>query len=1323
MRNTDQYDVFLSHNNCDKSVAEKLALGLKDEGLKVWNTPGGAQWEQEIQEALEKSNSCVVLLGPNGWGEDHLRETRRALSHQKTHPGFRVIPILLPNASKQDMQNEFKKIQWIGFKEGFYNQDTITFLVAAINGDRPISEGRPNLSYLLIRNAQLWELSHRKDQSILYRGKQLREVLEDNDLFLQLANFLQASQKQMVADFLQASQKRKKRHRRWIILSICLLLFVPYLWIGFSYYLSTSRTTSGTTRIVVRLGHPGLKVLSGFDFSGISTGYDIYDLDDPSAVSDERLNGFWFQKHNGYHYWGKQLYSQLKDHLAGLAYWRAGDRSEALGRLESGVVSGDRESIQMLGYIAMQDEEVVGPAVDTLAAALQGDDELHDEALTALGVIRDTHPEVAAAKLAEMANRFSEADESQSVIFSEAVNVLSNTKGSVAQQTLSKLIIILRTTENDQIRLRIARALGNIIPGNPEVFPVILPEIAEVIRENQGEVRQVFLKILVASTDLDQDSLEMALETTTASLEDDDKTTRLAVADAFGKLLVNYPSLSDDYYTPILLSMLADPFSEVRKSVLETLASLPTVNQALSDVAVAAALEDNSSIVRISAIDMLSSPRVLVLACNDLDTRVRQKAIQKLSELSLRQPLEGIAVESVFLNYLNDTSSDVRLEAAIALLLIADHLESDLTPAYEVLVRYLLSDWYDLDYAKQLITHLPDASVDSVLIFTQGLLRHITQEDDFRDQRILDFILLIVRIQPAVVKDVVLMLDDNLLYDLWRLDNLPSEYLSETLDALAERLESSMEIERKRSAAALGWLRTNDEVLAAKATSELEPILSDLSSDVRVQTVVSLGMIGRDYPTAIEPVLEKLLSCLDDEDIIVRQACAEALVDISENDNAPEEMISRLVTALTDSDAEIRLNAADALANFADQVPLKAVDLLSELAATASSPRERLKYASALGLIARDDPEKAIRILTPLVSNSSIHTRISTRISAIIELGDIGKSSESSAEIALKAIEPVLYYSDEAITDFEYITMNVIASIVRHQPSSSALALSILLEYSHSNVWLNDKSSEYLLSDDLWNTLVDVYAVLGADDIDIHWPQISSRNGIARRFGREALLHVIIKNPEIIPDVLERLDRYATDSRRPLVRQSAAIAEEMIQIVLRTEEYLIFPEMTARWLEILGRLPDVGIGMAENYSMQKIRDSQNEGVVYATNTSDMVPLGWTLRIFSQKELTQLRQKNFMWALLARHFFKKFKAISFKPRSLLFPYGKRIRTSVYCSYAIGEIAHCCRTQNISLLPPLTLSWSHNSLDRCPRTSSSSINAPRTHYPTHGLCRPC
>ena len=1234
MRNTDQYDVFLSHNNCDKSAAEVLALMLQDEGLKpwfdVWDTPGGAQWEQAIQEALEKSNSCVVLLGPNGWGRYHLWETQLALSHQKTHPGFRVIPILLPNASKQDMQDEFKEIQWIDFQDGFFNQDAMTSLVAAINGDRHSPKRRLPPSQLLNRNAQLWERSDRKDQSILYRGKQLREVLKYKDLSL------------LVADFLQASQKRKKRHRRWIILSICLLLFVPYLWIGFSYYLSTS----GTRNIVVRHGHPGLKVLPGFDFSAISTGYDIYDLDDPSAVSDERLNGFWFQKHNGYHYWGKQLYSQLIDHLAGLAYWRAGDKSKALGRLESGVVSGDRESIQILGYIAMQDEEVVGPAVDTLATALQGDDELHDEALTALGVIRDTHPEVAAAKLAEMANRFSEADESQSVIFSEAVNVLSNTKGSGAQQTLSKLITILRTTENDQIRLRIARALGNIIPGNPEVFPVILPEIAEVIRENRGEVRQVFLKILAASTDLDQDSLEMALdemalETTTASLEDDDKTTRLAVADAFGKLLVNYPSLSDDYYTPILLSMLADPFSEVRKSALETLASLPAVNQALSDVVVAAALEDNSTIVRISAIDMLSSPRVLVLACNDLDTRVRQKAIQKLSELSLRQPLEGIAVESVFLNYLNDTSSDVRPEAAIALLLIADRLEFDLTPAYEVLVRYLLSDWYDLDYVKQLITHLPDASVDSVVIFTQGLLRHITQEHDFRDQRILDFILLIVRIQPAVVKDVVLMLMDilpkgelydNLLYDIRRLGNLPSEYLSETLDALAERLESSMEIERKRSAAALGWLRTNDEVLAAKVASELEPILSDLSSDVRVQTVLSLGMIRRDYPTAIDPVLEKLLSCLDDEDVIVRQACAEALVDISKNDNAPEEMISRLVTTLTDSDAEIRLNAADALANFADQVPLKAVDLLSELVATASDPSDRLKYASALGLIARDDPEKAIRILTPLVSASDSDIRIRAikalryigmnaesrddlekaigiltplvsasdfdiRFSAIKALRYIGMSAESSAEIALKAIEPGLYYSNETFHLSNVLRLGI-DPIVRHQPSSAASALSILLEYwqSNSNVLLNDTYNYYIHNTSLWNTLVSLYTILGADDIDILWPQISSRNVNARRVGREALLHVIIKNSEIVPDVLERLDRYATDSR-PHVRQSAAIAEEMIQIILRTEEYLIFPEMTARWHEILEWLPNlewlpgVGIGMAEDYSKKKIRDS------------------------------------------------------------------------------------------------------------------------------------
>jgi len=67
-----RYDVFLSHNSDDKPLVEELALRLQDEAglnpwLDAWHIPGGAQWEQEIDQALGSCRTCAVILGEHGW--------------------------------------------------------------------------------------------------------------------------------------------------------------------------------------------------------------------------------------------------------------------------------------------------------------------------------------------------------------------------------------------------------------------------------------------------------------------------------------------------------------------------------------------------------------------------------------------------------------------------------------------------------------------------------------------------------------------------------------------------------------------------------------------------------------------------------------------------------------------------------------------------------------------------------------------------------------------------------------------------------------------------------------------------------------------------------------------------------------------------------------------------------------------------------------------------------------------------------------------------------------------------------------------------------
>lgn len=98
------YDVFLSHNTRDKPLIKKLATCLKDRaGLSVWldewNLIAGDAWQQEIERALANSKTCAVFIGAEGISLWHNEEMRAALQIRLKQPQFRVIPVLLPDAS------------------------------------------------------------------------------------------------------------------------------------------------------------------------------------------------------------------------------------------------------------------------------------------------------------------------------------------------------------------------------------------------------------------------------------------------------------------------------------------------------------------------------------------------------------------------------------------------------------------------------------------------------------------------------------------------------------------------------------------------------------------------------------------------------------------------------------------------------------------------------------------------------------------------------------------------------------------------------------------------------------------------------------------------------------------------------------------------------------------------------------------------------------------------------------------------------------------------------------------------------------------------
>src|SRR6266511_1710343 len=120
------YDVFLSHQSGDKPQVEALAARLEDEeGLKPfldkWHLIPGEPWQEALEEALDRSGTCAVFLGPGGLGPWENEEMRAALDERVRNKSFRVIPVLLPGAEPKDkktLPRFLSRLTWVDFRAG-----------------------------------------------------------------------------------------------------------------------------------------------------------------------------------------------------------------------------------------------------------------------------------------------------------------------------------------------------------------------------------------------------------------------------------------------------------------------------------------------------------------------------------------------------------------------------------------------------------------------------------------------------------------------------------------------------------------------------------------------------------------------------------------------------------------------------------------------------------------------------------------------------------------------------------------------------------------------------------------------------------------------------------------------------------------------------------------------------------------------------------------------------------------------------------------------------------------------------------------------------
>jgi len=166
------FDVFLSHNGADKASVLEIATRLRAAGVEpfidVWHLIPGEPWQEALEEALDRSRSCAVFVGPGGLGTWENEEMRTALSRRASDADYRVIPVLLPDATLPErgrLPHFLARLTWVDFRPGLDDSAALDRLVAGIRGVAPdtVEEDAVNASKALVcpfRGLEVFDEDH-----------------------------------------------------------------------------------------------------------------------------------------------------------------------------------------------------------------------------------------------------------------------------------------------------------------------------------------------------------------------------------------------------------------------------------------------------------------------------------------------------------------------------------------------------------------------------------------------------------------------------------------------------------------------------------------------------------------------------------------------------------------------------------------------------------------------------------------------------------------------------------------------------------------------------------------------------------------------------------------------------------------------------------------------------------------------------------------------------------------------------------------------------------------------------------------------------------
>ena len=135
---TNDFDVFLCHNSNDKEKVKRIALQLKEQGVKPWldewELRPGFRWQKVLEEQIKQIKSAAVFVGKSGFGPWQDME-QKAFLRQFVNRQLPVIPVILSDCKgTPELPVFLEGMTWVDFRKR--QPDPLKQLIWGIKGKR-----------------------------------------------------------------------------------------------------------------------------------------------------------------------------------------------------------------------------------------------------------------------------------------------------------------------------------------------------------------------------------------------------------------------------------------------------------------------------------------------------------------------------------------------------------------------------------------------------------------------------------------------------------------------------------------------------------------------------------------------------------------------------------------------------------------------------------------------------------------------------------------------------------------------------------------------------------------------------------------------------------------------------------------------------------------------------------------------------------------------------------------------------------------------------------------------------------------------------------